>query len=466
MQIAIYLRQSRDDKDNRLAISRQLDACLALCKERAAAAKPAAEKHMWENPEVYCDNNTSASSRSVVRKDYRRMIANIEAGRLGGIATYQLDRLYRQPRELEDLIDLADERQLKLATATGEVDLATDAGRLHARIMGNVAKFEGERKGNRQKLANAQAARDGKWQVQSRPFGYELDGTLRQPEATLLGAAYRNVLDNKSLWSIVALFNKYGMATPRGKRWSTRNLRRTLLNPRYAALRVHQGRVVNENGKWTAVVDKDTYEGVAAILSDPERVVCTTWERTYMGVGTYRCGRCGGTMKTHYQKDKKSRSVRRTYVCKAAGHLGRQADALDDHVANVILERLSNAELIIKPPTVDIPALQDRRAALQARKDKLLSMFKREIIDGQDYEDGAADLKAKIGVIDGRLAEAKRTSPAAAMVASGEDLRAQWEQMSASIRSQVIDELAVVTILPSPCGRKCFDPAYVDIAWK
>jgi len=34
------------------------------------------------------------------------------------------------------------------------------------------------------------------------------------------------------------------------------------------------------------------------------------------------------------------------------------------------------------------------------------------------------------------------------------------------MRAQIIDEIAVVTIQPSPRGRRGFDPDYVDIAWK
>jgi len=37
--------------------------------------------------------------------------------------------------------------------------------------------------------------------------------------------------------------------------------------------------------------------------------------------------------------------------------------------------------------------------------------------------------------------------------------------MNATLRSQVIDELAVVIVLPTKRGRG-FDPAGVDIRWK
>ena len=64
-------------------------------------------------------------------------------------------------RELEDLIDLADEHRLALASVTGDVDLSTDNGRLYTRIKGAVGKGETERKAARQRAAAKQKAEKG-----------------------------------------------------------------------------------------------------------------------------------------------------------------------------------------------------------------------------------------------------------------------------------------------------------------
>ena len=56
------------------------------------------------------------------------MLADIEAGAIDAVVTYRLDRLHRQPRELERFIDLAEPRRLELATVTGDTDLSTRGG--------------------------------------------------------------------------------------------------------------------------------------------------------------------------------------------------------------------------------------------------------------------------------------------------------------------------------------------------
>jgi len=73
--------------------------------------------------------------------------------------------------------------------------------------------------------------------------------------------------------------------------------------------------------------------------------------------------------------------------------------------------------------------------------------------------------KSEIADIDAKLAAAARTSPTAALLATGTKLRQRWAQMSPALRSQVIDEVAVVTVLPGGKGRRVFDPTLVDISW-
>ena len=77
------------------------------------------------------------------------------------IACWHVDRLTRAPRELEDVIDLADRHGVELATCTGEIDLATPTGRLVARMLGAAARHESEHKAERQRRQARQAAEQG-----------------------------------------------------------------------------------------------------------------------------------------------------------------------------------------------------------------------------------------------------------------------------------------------------------------
>jgi DNA invertase Pin-like site-specific DNA recombinase len=162
VRAAVYLRQSLDRTGEGLAVARQRDDCLRLCAERG-----------WESVE-YVDNDTSASKG--VRPQYRKMLADIKNGDIDAVVVWHLDRLHRQPIELEEFITITEDAGIarNLATVTGEVDLSTDDGRFMARIMGAVARKEIERKKVRQQRQSLQQAQSGKgWGP--RAFGYNGD---------------------------------------------------------------------------------------------------------------------------------------------------------------------------------------------------------------------------------------------------------------------------------------------------
>ncbi|WP_234384634.1 recombinase family protein [Streptomyces sp. MMG1121] len=70
-----------------------------------------------------------------------------------------MDRLTRSPRELEDVIDLADRQGVELAVVSGEIDLATPTGRMVARMLGAAARHEAEHKPERRQSVRRSANR-------------------------------------------------------------------------------------------------------------------------------------------------------------------------------------------------------------------------------------------------------------------------------------------------------------------
>ena len=88
-----------------------------------------------------------------------------------------------------------------------------------------------------------------------------------------------------------------GILGANGKPWSTTTLRSTLLRCSNAGLRKHQGQIVGQ-GTWEALIDRDTYDRVVAILSDPTRRTSPASSGIkYLLSGIARCGLCGGPMR-------------------------------------------------------------------------------------------------------------------------------------------------------------------------
>ena len=124
----VYCRISKDDAGDLLGVTRQEKDATALCERKG-----------WPVVRVFTDDDVSAWSGRR-RPAYEAMLQALEAGEITAVAVYDLDRLHRQPRDLERFFDVCDRAGVKdLASVAGDVDLGTSDGRLLARIMGAVA---------------------------------------------------------------------------------------------------------------------------------------------------------------------------------------------------------------------------------------------------------------------------------------------------------------------------------------
>src|SRR5918997_4029264 len=93
VRCAIYLRVSLDSTGEGLAVERQRQDCERIARQRG-----------WTVAQTYTDNSISATDRTKVRPAYDRMVADYAAGRFSALVCWDLDRLTRRPRQLEDWI--------------------------------------------------------------------------------------------------------------------------------------------------------------------------------------------------------------------------------------------------------------------------------------------------------------------------------------------------------------------------
>lgn len=324
---AVYLRISKDDQANGLAVERQREDSLKIIAERG-----------WELVrEPYVDNAISASKRNVKRPAYDQMEADYAAGKFEALVCYELDRLTRQPRQLEDWIDAAEERGLVLVTANGEADLATDSGRLFARIKASVARAEIERKGARQKRANLQRTQQGKPAPGRRRYGYEVDGvTPREGEAEVVRAMFGHIADGGSIRAIARKLETDGVDPAPGKSWSTGRVRYILLNPAYG------GEVPTASGPLpssilTPLVEPRLAAEVRAILADEGRQTTPGPTPRYIASGLAHCGADGC--------DRKLYNLNNGYCCQAAqtGHVWINRPTLDARIRREVARAVLTA---------------------------------------------------------------------------------------------------------------------------
>lgn len=273
-------------------------------------------------------------------------------------------------------------------------------------------------------------------------------------------SAIAGVLAGMSVRQIAREWNEQGLTTTTGKAWIATSVRKVLLNPRYAALRVHRGSVIGK-GAWESLVTEDQHRGVVAYLSDPARASYVSFERKWQGSGVYRCGVCDERAAIHVGSN-----GRRSYKC-PQNHVRRQGPALDKFVDALVIGRLSrpDARLLADVSGIDTAALQTKRDGLRARLDMLGAMLGRGEMDADQFTRGSAEVRSQLDEVDGELAAARQSGPVADLVLADGALADQWEALSPDIRGKVIDALMAVRVMPSPKGLRRFDPSFISIHW-
>lgn len=376
---AIYVRISLDQGLGELALDRQEKEC------RDRAARDGVEVAPGR---VYSDLSISAADARKTRPAYNRLLGDVRAGEVGRVYVWDLDRLTRQPGQLDEWVKLAEEGRCHVVEAHGmDIDLSQPGGLLVARIRVAVAENESKHKGERQRAANRQRAHSGRVPVGNRPTGYDYGGNIVEKEADAVRAVYDAFLAGVSIKSIArALSGEKDELTERiptlprpsfraAVEWNERHPGRTphklpaeqpwnssavlkmLRNPRYAGFASyiptevgkngsnnapwHSQRVRDERtgewvrGQWEAIVSEEAWERAQHILDDPSRKIKVTkaGARTHLGSGLYRCPVCGG--RVHLQGT--------CYTC--TGHVTRKADSVDRFVEDVVMHVLARSDL-------------------------------------------------------------------------------------------------------------------------
>jgi len=445
----VYLRISLDATGEGLAVERQRQECTAIVVARG-----------WEPVGEYVDNSISATDAKKHRPGYAALAADFAAGRFDALVCYDLDRLTRQPRQLEDWIDAAESRGLALVTANGDADLTTDAGRLFARIKLAVARAEVERKSARQRSAARQRSELGKPPLGVRLTGYTPKGDLIPDEAELVRRIFAQFLESRSLRNVARSLAADGVSTRHGKPWHRSTVLSILRNPRYAGRAIYRGELTGKPGAWLALVTDDDYEAVQAILADPARVTnhTGTTARKHLGSGLYLCAVC---------REPVSAWSGNRYRCRSGAHVNRSQGPVDEYVTAVIAARLAlpDAQGILTPVSAAAAPLADEVARVRERLARNDSDYDAGYIDGPRYKAARDKGEADLRRAQEALAAAQATTEAAPVLTAPDPAKA-FLGASLAVRRAVVNLLVTVAISKAARGSKTFDPDTVRIEWR
>lgn len=445
---AIYTRISLDATGEGLGVTRQEDDARKLIAARG-----------WECAGLWSDNSISASSSKKQRPGYDALVTAYDAGQFDALVCWDLDRLTRQPRQLEDWIEAAEGKGLALVTTNGEADLTTDGGRMYARIKLAVARAEVERKAARQRAAALQRAQLGRPPLGVRLTGYTAKGEVVADEAAVVRQIFTMFYDGDSLKGIARALSDDGVSTRHGKPWNPSSVRDILTNPRYAGRVIYDRQVLDGvRGNWEPLVTDEVFDVVQARLDDPKRKTSRTGtDRRHLGSGLYRCADCGEPL---------SGWSGGRYRCKAA-HVNRARGQVDGYVLDVITERLAREDIadVLRPVEQSIAPLLDEAKRLRARLAAVDAEYDADIIDGVRWRTKTERIKVELGEIERQLSSAHSGSALGAVLNTPDPVAAFLDAPLMAKRA-IIDTLCEVRLRKGTRGSKTFNPETVVVEWR
>lgn len=454
MRAAIYVRISRDREGAGLGVERQEADCRDL-----------AQRLGWDVAEVFTDNDLSAYSGKP-RPAYLRLLGAIRNGHIDAVTSWHTDRLHRSPAELETYIQVCDPRGVPThCVKAGPLDLSSPAGRLVARQLGAVARYESEHLAERIVRQKEGAIARGVWIGGARALGYAADGhTVVAAEAAAIRDAVARVLAGESLSAIARDWTATVPTVRGGAEWRITDVRRVLLRPRNCGLLTHRGKVVEGiSAPWPAIITEDEYRAVTAILGNPDRVTYRG-ARTLRWLGTqlYRC-HCGAVVRSgsNMVGPRDRRVARPAYRCSTSSHLTIAAEPTDEFVRGAVAGVLTKHGVgLIKSAEDDDGARADheRRNALRARLELIEDMLGDGELDRPGFVRQRDKITAEVDAMNVRE-DSRATASVLSGVADAPDPAAAFLDAPVARQRAIVATLAEVTIRP---GRRGSVPGGFD----
>lgn len=444
-----------------MGVARQLEDCERL-----------AERKGWVIVERFVDDDVSAWSGKR-RPEYARCLEALDAGVLDGLLVYDLDRLHRQPKELEDFIDLCERLRLtNVASVSGDIDLTTPDGQFQARILGAVAKKESDDKSRRIRRKHEELAVNGKVSGGgTRPYGYNDDRlTLRASEAAIVRECARRFLAGESIRSICTDLNERSIPTVGGGAWSPQTVRRMLGSARIAGQREHKGEIVAK-AEWKAIISKSDSAKIRAKLADPERRTNKT-ARRYLLARLLQCGLCGEYLVSRPRADGERR-----YVCASGpgfsgcGHVFITADLVEAWVLDACFYRLDSPEFVAAiAGAADDPESerwQQEADDAEAQLQGFAAAYAAREIGMPEWRTARVPIEQRRTHARRQLAKATRTTVLDGFVGNGGALRAKWDSLDLTRQHAIVAAIVDhVTVAPGRRGYNRFDESRLRPFWR
>ncbi|CAL1125022.1 unnamed protein product [Cladocopium goreaui] len=326
VRCAIYTRKSTEE-----GLEQEFNT-LDAQREAGEAYIRSQQHEGWDCiPDHYDDGGFTGGNMD--RPALRRLMADIEAGRVDCVVVYKVDRLSRSLLDFARMMEVFDQRKVSFVSVTQQFNTASSMGRLILNVLLSFAQFEREMISERTRDKIAATRRKGKWSGGMPVLGYDVVESklvVNQEEADRVQQIFEIYLESRSLLATVKELNQRGWLT---KSWTTRKetrrggkpfnktlLHKLLTNVTYIGKVRYKAEV--HDGEHQPIVDSEVFEQTQRVLNRNGRDGGQAARNKHGALlrGLLHCASCGCAM-THSFTTKGKRRYR-YYLCTNAQKRG------------------------------------------------------------------------------------------------------------------------------------------------
>ncbi|TCL35616.1 DNA invertase Pin-like site-specific DNA recombinase [Anaerospora hongkongensis] len=395
LRAALYIRVSREEQVlHGYSIEAQKQALTEY-----------AQKNNLHIVDYYMDEGYTARKRYTKRKEFMRMLEDVQAGNIDIILFIKLDRWFRSVRDYYKIQDILEKHNVNWKTIHENYDTSTASGRLHINIMLSVAQDEADRTSERIKFVFASKVQKGEVLSGKTAFGYKIEKkklVIVPEKAEIVREIFSFTLKHQNISATITYIkDTFGIHF----------MHNTIV--RMLKKRIYIGEHRGVENFCEPIVDRAVFDTIQVILK--KNIRSNKSRTTYVYTGLLICPECGQKLissKTVHSNGSISYVYRcnRHYInkiCTFNKIIGEKK--LDTFLLSNIEQQLSDfiAYHEIKENNTPKTTMANEREKIRNRMEKLKDLYLDDLIDKHTYKYEYEDLSMRLKRLDTKQVQKK-----------------------------------------------------------
>lgn len=394
MRCAIYRRVSTDE---------QAEKGFSLENQRLRLESFAISQG-WSVIGDYVDDGFSAKDTN--RPDFMRLMNNLD--NIDIVLVYKLDRFTRSVKDLNEVLEVFNDRNVSFKSATESIDTSSATGRMILNMIGTAAQWERETISERVKDVLTKMREKGIFPTGKPPYGYSIDKDRRimqiPEEVEIVRYIFKSALTNGQK-QIAKQLREVGSKTYHGAEWYGSNVGRMLKNPFYCGyLNVENELVPIVNEGYEPIITLEEFNIVQKIMKKRlNNQARRKSDAIYPFSGIVVCPSCGRFLSgDRVRKKLASGEYKYYYYYKCAAHKNHlcvqksiAVNKIDSAFSHFISNSFHTNDIQIDDGN-DIKTSEKTLVTLEKKLSRLKELYIDGDIEKRDYKERSEELNRLI----------------------------------------------------------------------